>query len=128
MSTPDWLEHAAKRCQREPLTLGHTLEQYRQLERLSEDALAHELNCTRETLHWMSLCRKPDGEDFRAQVTAIAQRHEVNPLALAKVIRHVEIMEGFARTARDQPEATARLRLAARDRVDGEPKDEETTS
>ncbi|MCP3098440.1 hypothetical protein LZ198_06060 [Myxococcus sp. K15C18031901] len=124
MSNPDWLEHAVRRGQLEPWTLAHTFERYRQLEGLSEDALARELNCTRETLHWMSLCRKPEGEDFRAQVTAVAQRHDVSPLALAKVIRHVEIMNGFAESesARAANGDTAPLRLAARENVEDDEK------
>ncbi|MCE9672621.1 hypothetical protein LY474_32920 [Myxococcus stipitatus] len=122
MSNPDWLEHAAKRGRSEPWTLAYTFERYRQLEGLSEQALAHELNCTLDVVHWMSLCRRPDGEDFKAQVTDIARHHDVEPLALLKVIRRVGVVDALSMSTRDGHGATRSLQLAARDRMPDEEK------
>ncbi|MBJ6761789.1 hypothetical protein JGU66_13525 [Myxococcaceae bacterium JPH2] len=117
MSNPEWLEHAARRGQSETWTLAHVFEQYRQLEQLSPEDLARELNCTRDALLWMSLCRKPEGDSFKEQVTAIAERHGVAPLSLARILRHVDILKPLAASTRDEQHGTSRLQLAARDRI-----------
>lgn len=126
MSNPEWLEHAARRGQSETSTLAFVFEQYRQLEGLTPDDLARELNCSRDTLLWMSLCRKPEGDTLKEQVTAIAERHGVTPVSLAKILRHVEIMKTLAMSSRDEQSGTSRLQLAAMDRVDPGDDDEPT--
>ncbi|MBU8898329.1 hypothetical protein DRW03_32800 [Corallococcus sp. H22C18031201] len=106
--------------------MAFVFEQYRQLEGLSPDDLARELNCSRDTLLWMSLCRKPEGDTRREQVTAIAERHGVTPLSLARILRHVEIMATLAMSTRDEQTGTSRIQLAARDRIDRGDDDEPT--
>ncbi|WP_163865059.1 hypothetical protein [Myxococcus eversor] len=117
MSNPDWLERAALRAQSATWTLAHTFERYRQLEARTEAELARELGCTREALHWLCLCRKPEGPDFDTQVIAITERHEVDLRTLVDVIRHVEIVGALTR---DTGVAEHPLQMAARDRVPGE--------
>ncbi|MFY2559134.1 hypothetical protein ACN469_15995 [Corallococcus terminator] len=117
MSNPEWLEHAARRGQSESWTLAHTFARYRQLEERTEAELARELGCTREVLLWLSLCRRPQGADFDAELTTIAQRHAVDLLALVRVIRHVEIVEAMSHSTRDVGAHAHPILIAARDRV-----------
>lgn len=120
MSNPDWLERAALRAQRASWTLAHTFERYRQLEERTEAELARDLGCTREVFYWLCLCRKPEGQDFDAQVVAITERHEVNLRALVDVIRHVEIVEALSKQVADSNGEERPIQMAARDRVPGE--------
>lgn len=127
MSNPDWLERAARRSQDEPWMLGHVFERYLQLEGGSREAFAKELGCTREVLHWLSLCRRPEGEAFTEQASAIASRFGVALLPLVQVLRQVEVLDALS--TRDVAETVTeegRMLLAARDHSDDE--DEETRS
>jgi hypothetical protein len=123
MTNPDWLERVARRSRSEPWTLGHAFERYRELEGRTQEELAKELGCTLEVLHWLSVCRRPEGQDFTEQASAIASRFAVELLPLVRVLRHVEVMEKLSQ--RDEPgEDTEEqpMQLAARDRVqDDEP-------
>lgn len=125
MSTPEWLARAAQRSQAEPGMMGHVFEQYRQLEGHSEEALARELGCSQDVLHWMALCRRPEESRFEEQATAIATRFSVELLPLVQVLRRVEVMGAIAQQARDVPEGERpAMRVAARD----DSEDEETGS
>lgn len=117
MSKPEWLARAAQRSQEEPWMLGHVFERYRELERCSQAQLAKELGCTREVLHWLSLCRRPEGDGFNEQASIIARRFGLELLPLVQVLRRVEVMETFSEEAEPgegMPED--RTLLAARDR------------
>ncbi len=125
MSKPDWLARAAQRSREESWMLGHAFERYRELEGCSDDELAKELGCTRDALHWLSLCRRPEGEHFVEHATTIARRFGLELLSLVKVLRRVEVMD----TLSEGPESADvkqqdRTLLAARDRSD----DGETSS
>lgn len=125
MTTPEWLARAARRSQSEPGMMGHVFERYRQLEGRSEEALAAELGCTQDTLHWMSLCRRPEEPHFEEQATAIATRFQVELLPLVQVLRRVQVLDSVAARMREVPEvARPVIQVAARDRA----KDEETGS
>lgn len=117
MTNPRWLEAAARRSGHEAWTLGHVFARYRDLEERSPEALAAELGCSLEVLHWLSLCRRPDAERFSEDVLAIARRFEVDAHRLVEVIRRVEVMDAFASPSEDS------LLLAARDRLPEEEKD-----
>jgi hypothetical protein len=105
--------------------LGYVFERYRQLESRSEDALATELSCTQDTLHRMSLCRRPEDPNFEAQATAIATRFQVELSRLVHVLRRVQVMDAGAQRARDVPGAARTvMQVAARDHS----RDEETGS
>jgi transcriptional regulator with XRE-family HTH domain len=121
MSNPDWLARAAQRSQEETWMLGHVFERYRELEGCSQEQLAKELGCTREVLHWLSLCRHPEGEGFNEQVSTIARRFAVELLPLVQVLRRVEVMDALS--ARDEPGAVTEdgpMLMAARDRTEDE--------
>ncbi|MCP3064885.1 hypothetical protein LXT21_39550 [Myxococcus sp. K38C18041901] len=113
MTNPEWLDRAARRGRSEPWSMAYTFEQYQRIEGISEDTLAEEFQCTRETLHWMSLCRRPEGNSFSEQCTAIAQKFGVDRLTLMKVIRQVDAINAFSKGTRD--ESTPPIRMAARD-------------
>ena len=117
MTNPDWLKTAARRSAQEAWTLGQVFERYRELKSRSEEGLAVELGCSLEVLHWLSLCRRPTGEAFTEQVSAIAKRFAVQSIRLIAVLRCVEVMDALS--ARQEL-----LLLAARDRSH----DDETSS
>ncbi|GEN09145.1 hypothetical protein SAMN05443572_105400 [Myxococcus fulvus] len=121
MTNPEWLERAARRGRSEPWSMAYTFEQYRQIEGINEDTLAEELGCTQETLHWMSLCRRPEGDSFSEQCTAIAQKFGVDRLMLMQVIRHVDVINAFSKGTRS--ESTTTLRMAAQDHLPDEETD-----
>lgn len=126
MANPSWLETAARRSGQHVWTLGHVFEQYRKHEGLSPEALATQLGCSLEVLHWLSLCRRPDeGELFATHVQEVAKRFSVDPHRLAAVVRHAEVLEALsARTEGAEATSGNYLLLAARDR----PCDDETSS
>ncbi|WP_246357201.1 hypothetical protein [Pyxidicoccus fallax] len=118
MTNPEWLERAARRSRSETWMLGHVFERYRELEGRTQEELAKELGCTPDVLHWLSLCRRPEGQDFDEQASAIAKRFAVDLVSLVQVLRHVEVMETLSRqvgngdTLEEQP-----MQSAARDRT-----------
>jgi hypothetical protein len=101
MSDLDWLEPAARRSAGEAWTVGHAFERYRALEGSSQEELAKELGCSLEVLHWLSLCRCPQGEAFTEQVSTIAKRFAVDVLLLTQVLRRVEVMDRLSIRAED---------------------------
>ncbi len=125
MSNPDWLELAARRSRSESWMLGHAFERYRAHEGRSLAELAQELGCALNVLQWLSLCRRPAGQAFPEQASAIAKRFAVDLPRLVRVLRRVEVLDALAIQSEDG-EATDEdsLLLAARDRS----RDEETNS
>ncbi|WP_043711642.1 hypothetical protein [Corallococcus macrosporus] len=116
MTSPEWLEHAARRSKSESWMLGHAFEEYRQLEGLSEEALAKELGCSEETLRWLALCRCPEGATFDEQVSAIAERHGVDDLLLVQLLRRLEVVKAFKKPPADGSLPQRVLLMAAQDR------------
>ncbi len=125
MTSPDWLEAAARRSTREAWMLGHTFARYRELEGCTPEQLAARLGCSLEVLHWLSLCRRPEGEAFTEQVFTIAKRFAVEPLRLIPVLRRVEVVDALARAQGEAATEEGSLLLAARDRSRA---DDETSS
>ncbi|GMU03132.1 hypothetical protein KH5H1_72530 [Corallococcus caeni] len=117
MTNPDWLEAAAERGAREPDMLGSVFAWYRDLEDLSVQAFAQKLGCTVETLHWVSLCRRPEGAAFSEHVNQIAEHFGIDGFELSRVLRDMEATAALIATENSPlaPEARAVL-LAARDR------------
>jgi hypothetical protein len=125
MSNPEWLKTAARRSAHEAWMLGSVFERYRELEGVTPEALAAELGCTVDVLHWLSLCRRPEGEAFSEHVFTIAERFKVDPLRLVTVLRRVEVMDALSmRSESGEASDEESLLLAARDRSH----DEETDS
>ena len=126
MTNPEWLKTAARRSAHETWMLGHVFEKYRKLEGRSPEELAAELGCSLEVLHWLSLCRRPADEKFTEHVFAIAKRFALDPLRLAAVLRHVEVVDALTAPSESGVAADEdALVLAARDRSRD---DEETSS
>ncbi len=121
MTGPDWLKRAAQRSVEEDWMLGQTFERYRELEGYSPEQLATQLGCTVESLQWLSLCRRPEGDSFAEHVLLIARRFALDASRLGAVLRHVQVMDVLV-TSRDDGEGAAgnSLLLAARDRSDDE--------
>ncbi|MDC0713604.1 hypothetical protein POL68_34380 [Stigmatella sp. ncwal1] len=118
MTPPVWLKIAAQRSGQQAGTLGHTLARYQEMEERSTEALAAELDCTPETLQWLSLCRNPSEDRFAEHLFEISKRFAVDSQKLAAVIRRVEVMKALSEGSQDadQPDGNAML-LAARDRL-----------
>ncbi|NPC53111.1 hypothetical protein HPC50_39370 [Corallococcus exiguus] len=127
MTNPDWLKRAAERSTSEAGMLGNVFDAYREMEKLSEDSLVQRLGCTPEVFQWLSLCMTPEkGPAFEEQTRAIAARFEVDVQKLVLVLRRVQTVRSLNRPMRDMTEAErAPLQLAARDRDDDEPFDDE---
>ncbi|WP_404363403.1 hypothetical protein ACIHQR_25260 [Corallococcus coralloides] len=130
MTNPDWLKRAAERSTSEAGMLGHVFNAYREMEKLSEDSLVQRLGCTPEVFQWLSLCMTPEkGPAFEEQARAIAARFEVDFQKLVLVLRRVQTLRTLARPVRDQGGGTrAPIQLAARDRDEEKPPDDEFES
>ncbi|MCY1041214.1 hypothetical protein OV208_07775 [Corallococcus sp. bb12-1] len=117
MTNPDWLEAAAEHSARVPGMLGSVFAWFRDLEEISVEALANKLDCTVETLHWVSLCRKPEGAAFSEHVNQIAEHFGVDAFELTGLLRDMEVAAGL-RAQQDSPvEPEERgVLMAARDR------------
>jgi hypothetical protein len=100
--------------------LGSVLDEYCRDEGLTREQLASFLGCNGESLAWLSLCRRPAGDQFAQDVIKIAGRFQVNPANLAQIVRRVDALAVLRRPHDikvDDP-----MLLAARDR--DEEKDE----
>ena len=86
MTTPQWLERAASRSTLEEWTLGYTMEQYRTRRKLTHAELAEELGCTVDTLHQLSLCRRPEGPELAEHLATIAARFPVSARKLEALL------------------------------------------
>lgn len=93
MTTPEWLELAARRSAQDPASLGYVFEQYRKHEGKSAEELAAMLGCSLEVLDGLSLCRRPEQERFAEHLRMIAKRFTVDPRRLAAVLRRVEVLD-----------------------------------
>ncbi|WP_375770948.1 hypothetical protein NR798_08605 [Archangium gephyra] len=123
MANPKWLEVAARRSGQLSWTLGYVFEQYRKYEGKTAEELAVELDCSPETLEWLSLCRRPSEERFVEHLELIEKRFAVEPHRLAAVVRHVEVLDVLP-ASQEQEEKEESFLLAARDRTT----DDETSS
>jgi hypothetical protein len=57
--------------------------------------LASELGCSDAVLQSLALCLRPRAERFADDVGAIAAKFDVDRVALARVVRHVEALEAM---------------------------------
>ena len=120
MSERDILQWAAKRAAEEPQLLGYELREYREVNAATEDDLAIALECPRDALVCLALCRRPNPNtpSFRADVDQIALHCGVNAQKLAVLLREVDSL----RTIRQVPvpphlaAGQSGLLAAARDR------------
>lgn len=101
MSENDILRWAAKRATKEPFLLGYDLHEYRTVHNASDDDLASLLDCSRDALVSLALCRRPDttAPSFRGDVEKIAFHCGANAQQLAAMLREVDSL----RTIRQSP-------------------------
>lgn len=106
------LENMARRLESDPFFLACALKLYQTSEGLSDDALAAFLDCSKESLVSIRLCRAPEGEEdsFLDEIGRIATRFSVNGDALAEAIRRGQALFHMARR-----ETGSGTLLAARD-------------
>jgi hypothetical protein len=119
MAMNSWLRRAAARSSDHPWTFGAVVAAYREIEKCSAAGVAAQLQCTPETLMWISLCRRPGGDQFADQVRSIATRFRVPAEELAAIVRRVDAIGALR--SREQP---AEHLIAARDRRDDEGHDQ----
>jgi hypothetical protein len=119
MSNLNWLTTAAKRAVDHQWTVGSVLDEYKALEGIDDAALCTQLQCTREQLQKLALCRRPREDHYADDVTRIANHLSVDARGLAPVLRRVEVLGTLRRGARSAVATEATL-LAARDRKPGD--------
>ena len=120
MSESDIVRWAAKRSTKDPFLLGYDLHQYQAIHEASDDELASLLDCSRDALVSLALCRRPDptASSFRVDVEKIALHCGANAQHLAAMLREVDSL----RTIRQLPiqavdaHVQSGLLAAARDR------------
>jgi len=92
VSEHDIIRWAAKRAAEEPQLLGYDLREYRVLHDATENEVATALECSRDSLVCLSLCRRPDpsAPSFRVDVEQIARHCGANAQKLAALLREVD--------------------------------------
>jgi hypothetical protein len=115
MAMPSWLSRAAAEAADHPWTFGAIVAAYCEIERCSAADVAARLDCTAETLMWISLCRRPSRDEFAANVQSIAARFSVPAHELAAIVRRVDAIASLRSS-----EEFAQHLIAARDRHDDE--------
>lgn len=118
MATPSWLTHAAARGADHRWTFGAIVATYCEIERCSTEDVAARLDCTTDTLMWISLCRRPAPDEFADQIQSIATRFNVPAAKLAAIVRRV-----YAIGALRSSDESAQELIAARDRADDDGED-----
>ena len=110
------LDQLAARVVADPFFLAPTLAEYARSEQFQDDAqLAAALGCRIEDLARLRLCRapRPDGNDFRSDLTAIATRFGLDLVTLTRVVRRGQSIVRVREASSAQPSAGPML--AARD-------------
>jgi len=108
------LDHLAERVKSDPWFLAHPLAEYARSAGLDDAALAERLGCPVAGLSAVRLCRAPQPDTVRADLTAVAERFGLNLLALLAAVQHGA---GLARLREGtKAGADAGWQLAARDR------------
>jgi hypothetical protein len=105
------LDAFARRLRDDPTFLASAMQAYASSEGLDGAGLAAFIGCRPQQLGRLGLCRRPAGDHFRKDVSAIAQRFSLREEALVEVVRRAEVLEAL-RGATQSEEILA----AARDR------------
>ena len=129
------LVQLAKRAQNEARLMAGVLARYRELENLSNDALAVQFQTNALGLARLALCKQPASDaHFANQVREIAAYANADAAQIAQVIRYVQSIDMLAQepATRTTAESTkqpiskwAGVVAAARDRDKTEPKNED---
>jgi hypothetical protein len=121
MAENDIFELAAMRAARDPFFLGHDLREYRDISELDDEGLARFLECSKEGLMRLALCRRPDPgkASFRPDVEQIALHCGASTQKLAALVREVDAvrtMRGAPQLQAPLAQSRSALLMAARDR------------
>ena len=108
----DHLEALARRLEDDPFFLACPLRLFANSEGLAEEELAARLECSKETLLLLRLCRAPDSDEFSKDVDQIAARFAINRDALIEAIRRGQAMHHMSKYV----ESDRGILMAARDR------------
>jgi hypothetical protein len=117
------LARLARRVQSDPFFLAAPLARYAESQQLNDEALAVRLECDRDALTHLRLCRNPDPmpPHFWHDVERIAARFHVDPDRLAEIVRFGQGLLQ-ARPPADAPVNPASgYLMAAREENEGEP-------
>lgn len=111
------LQKAADKASQDSFFVGHLLRFL--ADKPSYEDLAERLQCPREQILRLALCRCPreQAEWFRQDINRIAAYIRCSPIALAQAVREATTMKEFS--ARGSASGNRTL-LAARDRIPGE--------
>jgi hypothetical protein len=110
------LAYAAQRASANPGYFGWVLRRYAELEHLTEEALAQRLGLPGVDLPHLALCLRPRAAHFAADVGQISAKFNLDPAALAAVVRLVEAVEALASGNAAGASADSGLLMAARAR------------
>lgn len=110
------LAHAAQRARDYPEYLGWVLRRYIEHERISAEILAQQLRIGSHDLPRLGLCLRPRAEHFADDIGQISARFNIDPTALATIVRLVESVEALAARKADGAGADTGLLMAARAR------------
>lgn len=121
------LRRAAARATESPQFMAHLLASWGETEGLSWSEAAELLGCRGIAVARLALCHRPNPtpDNFREQVSQIAQHAEIEPDGLARFVRTADAIVGLRNTrSADLGNSASGLLLAALDRLDGNgPKD-----
>jgi hypothetical protein len=110
------LARAAGRAATRQEFLGWVFARYAEVEGKSDEELAETLGASVQDLHRLRLCLRPRAQSFAADVQQIAGKFELDAGDLARVIRHVEALEGMKEAREDGAASDVGVMMAARAR------------
>jgi len=115
------LAYAANRAKAHPQYLAWVLARYIEREHLSEHELTTSLGISRPALAHLGLCLRPRADHFADDITQISAKFQIDPAALAMIVRLVESLETFPARTRREIAAESGLLMAARARKEPRP-------
>lgn len=96
MSKMSTMAAAAARAAHRPAYMAWVLTEYAAAEGLNAEEMASALGVRLADLPRLGLCLCPRSEHFAADVAKIGAAWDANPAALARIVRHVEVLQGMA--------------------------------
>jgi hypothetical protein len=113
------LARAAVRARERPEYLGWVLVRYVEAEKKTDQDMANMLGVSMLDYHRLQLCLRPRAQSFSSDVAQIAIKFGRRVSELAKVIRHVEVLQGMKEESAVQASSGLGLLMAARVRSKG---------